>query len=217
MIGEMHSIVKELNNWEKRCAISTTVGSSVGVASGFAVIGGLVLLQPVAIVGLIVGAVAGLANAGTGLVKMVVFKKKITTVKKMLVTDGILFENLRNSSEELLNAIEQANRSFRSETEDTDVLNTTVGAYGIGLRCMASFLARLSCVKGAMHSLAGIGIILDSLVLTVNAKTLSEGAISKIGAQILDASTKLEEMREQVVRNCSNQNDREEEECSSNN
>ncbi|CAI2346788.1 unnamed protein product [Caenorhabditis sp. 36 PRJEB53466] len=218
MVRKMEGIAEKLDNWEKGCAISTTVGSSVGVFSGFAVIGGLIVLPPVAIAGLIVGTAAGVANLATGLTKLMVSKQQHKEVTELIAKDSELFEELLRAREELMDVIRKIledEESYKHFKNDDDVENKLKNVFGasvtgisaFGVRFAVSSMGRLSSslVKGVLHSVAAIGIILDAVTLAMSVKTLENGACSELGAQIFDASGKMEMMRQKVVKHFLNQ------------
>lgn len=218
MVRQMEAIAEKLDNWEKGCAISTTVGSSVGVASGIAVIGGLILMPPIAIAGLIVGTAAGVSNLATGVTKMFVSKSQHKEVTAMIEEDQRLFDELLKSRGELMEAVKKivADEEFYKHfKDDGDVENklktvfggSVTGITGLGTRFAIVSMGRLSSslVKGVLHSVAVIGIILDSVTLAMSVKTLEKGAASELGSKILESSGKLEMMRQKVVKHFLNE------------
>ncbi|EGT51704.1 hypothetical protein CAEBREN_13106 [Caenorhabditis brenneri] len=234
MTRQMEAIAQKLDNWEKGCAISTTVGSSVGIASGFAVIGGLVLMPPVAIAGLIVGTAAGVSNFATGVTKHVVLKNLHKEVTVLLAEDGRLFEELLESRKELMETIkkivedEEFCKHFTNDDDIENKLKTVFGGgvtgiTGLGARFAITsmvfhyslrafynnylFQGRLSSslVKGVLHSVAVIGIVLDGVTLAMSVKTLESGAASELGNEISMCASKLEMMRQKVVKHFLNE------------
>uniref|UniRef100_A0A1I7TST2 Apolipoprotein L3-like n=1 Tax=Caenorhabditis tropicalis TaxID=1561998 RepID=A0A1I7TST2_9PELO len=218
MVRQMEAIAEKLNNWEKGCAISTTVGSSVGVVSGVAVIGGLIMMPPVAIAGLIVGTAAGISNLATGFTMMTVSKNHHKDVMNMMEEDKKLFEELLKSREELMETIkkivedEEFYKHFKNDGDIENKLKTVLGGSvtgitGLGARFAIASMGRLSSslVKGVLHSVAVIGIVLDSVTLALSVKSLDSGAQSELGSEIVDASSKLEMMRQKVVRHFLNE------------
>lgn len=176
-------LVLQLENWERGCAISTTVGSTVGVASGFAVIGGLTLLPPVAIAGLLVGTAAGISNLVTGVTKHAVWKNLTKDLNALMEEDKRLFEELLKSREELMEAIKKivADEEFyRHFTNNEDVENklksvfgaSVTGITGLGARFAMQSMGSLSSslTKGVLHSVAVIGIVLDGVTLAMSVK-----------------------------------------------
>ncbi|EGT56289.1 hypothetical protein CAEBREN_00973 [Caenorhabditis brenneri] len=218
MTRQMEAIAQKLDNWEKGCAISTTVGSSVGIASGFAVIGGLVLMPPVAIAGLIVGTAAGVSNFATGVTKHVVLKNLHKEVTVLLAEDGRLFEELLESRKELMETIkkivedEEFCKHFTNDDDIENKLKTVFGGgvtgiTGLGARFAITSMGRLSSslVKGVLHSVAVIGIVLDGVTLAMSVKTLESGAASELGNEISMCASKLEMMRQKVVKHFLNE------------
>lgn len=218
MVRQMEAIAEKLDNWEKGCAISTTVGSSVGVVSGIAVIGGLVLMPPVAIAGLIVGTAAGVSNLATGVTKMFVSKNQHKDVMNLIDEDKKLFEELLKSREELMEAVrkivedEEFYKHFKNDGDIENKLKTVFGGgvtgiTGLGARFAMASMGRLSSslVKGVLHSVAVIGIVLDGVTLAMSVKTLESGSTSELGDQILSCSSKLEMMRQKVVKHFLNE------------
>ncbi|CAL2033410.1 unnamed protein product [Caenorhabditis brenneri] len=218
MTRQMEAIAQKLDNWEKGCAISTTVGSSVGIASGFAVIGGLVLMPPVAIAGLIVGTAAGVSNFATGVTKHVVLKNLHKEVTVLLAEDRRLFEELLESRKELMETIkkivedEEFCKHFTNDDDIENKLKTVFGGgvtgiTGLGARFAITSMGRLSSslVKGVLHSVAVIGIVLDGVTLAMSVKTLESGAASELGNEISMSASKLEMMRQKVVKHFLNE------------
>uniref|UniRef100_A0A0K0DKT2 DUF4203 domain-containing protein n=1 Tax=Angiostrongylus cantonensis TaxID=6313 RepID=A0A0K0DKT2_ANGCA len=66
----LYTCMLQLDRWEHGCNISSVVGGLAGIGGGTAVIGGVILMPPVAIAGLAVGGVAAASNLGTALLKM---------------------------------------------------------------------------------------------------------------------------------------------------
>lgn len=218
MTRQMEAIAEKLNNWEKGCAISTTVGSSVGIASGLAVIGGLVLMPPVAIAGLIVGTAAGVSNLTTGVTKMVVLKNQHKEVTALMAEDERLFQDLLESRKELMEAVKKIvedEEFFKHFKNDDDIENklktvfggSVTGITGLGARFAIGSMGRLSSslVKGVLHSVAVIGIVLDGVTLAMSVKTLESGSASELGLEIITCSSKLEMMRQKVVKHFLNE------------
>ncbi|CCD68751.1 Apolipoprotein L3-like [Caenorhabditis elegans] len=218
IVRQMEGIAEKLDNWEKGCAISTAVGSTVGIASGIAVIGGLILMPPVAIAGLIVGTASGVSNLATGITKFFHTKGQHKEVAAMIAEDGVLFEELLKSREELMEAVrkivedEEFFKHFKNDGDIENKLKTVFGGSvtgitGIGTRFAITSMGRLSSslVKGVLHSVAVIGIVLDSVTLALSAKTLGEGSVSELGSSILEASSKMEMMRQKVVKHFLNE------------
>ncbi|PIC46812.1 hypothetical protein B9Z55_006383 [Caenorhabditis nigoni] len=230
MVRKMEDIAEKLHNWEKGCAISTTVGSSVGVVSGFAIIGGVVLMPPVAVAGLIVGTAAGISNLATGISKWMVSKSQHKELIALIEEDERLFEELLVSRQELMEAVkkivegEEFYKHFKDDDDMENKLKTILGfsvtgVTGLGARfaitsmvcqikeCLwylniIQFQGRLSSslAKGVLHSVAAIGIILDSVTLVLSAKTLQSGAASELGTEVLAVSGKMEMIRQKVVK-----------------
>ncbi|CAI5440782.1 unnamed protein product [Caenorhabditis angaria] len=218
VIRKLDSIARELDEWEKNCSISTAVGSSVGIVSGGAVIGGLIFMPPVAIAGLIVGTVAGASNVVTGLAKWQHMKMKAKDVNAYCDHDKVLFEELMRDRDELMEVIrriiqsEDYQRHFEHNFDNANniknILGATVfGAGGLATRYAILEMGRLSSslVKGVLHSVAVIGIILDSVTLALSAKDLSEEKRSKFGDEILELAGKLELDRQKVCKDFLNQ------------
>lgn len=218
MTRKMEAIAEKLHNWEKGCAISTTVGSSVGIASGFAVIGGLALMPPVAIAGLVVGTAAGVSNFATGVTKLYVTKTLHKELMELIEEDSRLFEELLVSRQELMETIkkivedEEFYKHFKDDADMENKLKTVfgfsvTGITGLGARFAFTSMGRLSSslAKGVLHGVAVIGIILDGVTLAMSAKTLQNGAASEFGTEILEASGKMEFMRQKVVKHFLNE------------
>lgn len=218
MVRQMEAIAEKLDNWEKGCAISTTVGSSVGIAAGFAVIGGLVLMPPVAIAGLIVGTAAGVSNVATGVTKYVVLKNHHKEATALIAEDERLFQELLESRKELMETVkkivedEEFFKHFKNDNDIENKLKTVFGGgvtgiTGLGARFAMASMGRLSSslVKGVLHSVAVIGIVLDGVTLAMSVKTLESGAASELGNEISSCSSKLELMRQKVVKHFLNE------------
>uniref|UniRef100_A0A8R1DYH0 Uncharacterized protein n=1 Tax=Caenorhabditis japonica TaxID=281687 RepID=A0A8R1DYH0_CAEJA len=217
VVRQLDAIAEKLINWERGCAISTTVGSSVGIVSGAAVIGGLVLMPPVAIAGLIVGTAAGVSNLATGVTKWAVFKRELEKVQKMLDEDKRLFEELLASRSELMDVIrrimedEEFLKHFESE-DDIEKLKAVLGASvtgitGLGARYAIASMGRLSSslVKGVLHSVAVIGIVIDGVTLALSVKTLKNDEVPEFVSTITEVSAKMELIRQKVVKHFLNQ------------
>ncbi|PIO61924.1 Tat pathway signal sequence domain protein [Teladorsagia circumcincta] len=94
---ELRRIADELDKWEHGCNISSVVGGVAGIGGGAAVIGGVILMPPVAVAGLAVGGVAAASNMATGLFKLHNLKKNVLAAKEMLEYDRRMTETLANS------------------------------------------------------------------------------------------------------------------------
>ncbi|KAK6028026.1 Tat pathway signal sequence domain protein, partial [Ostertagia ostertagi] len=90
MIKGLKALAKEhLDKWEHGCNISSVVGGVAGIGGGAAVIGGVILMPPVAVAGLAVGGVAAASNMATGLFKLHNLKKNVLAAKEMLESNNI--------------------------------------------------------------------------------------------------------------------------------
>ncbi|CAB3405063.1 unnamed protein product [Caenorhabditis bovis] len=225
MVRKMDKIASDLDSWDRGCAISTAVGSGVGVASGFAAIGGLIFMPPVAIAGFIVGTVAGASNVITGVSKWSHFKSAAMELNAMVENDKMLFKELMQSREELFSVIkkvideEEQNQKFDGIDVGNNIKSilggSVFGATGCATRFAIGQMGRLSSslVKGVLHGAAAIGIIMDAVTLAMSAKELSDGKPSDFAEQVRAAAHQYEIHRMKVNRGFLNQdiwNDNEE-------
>ncbi|CAB3405064.1 unnamed protein product [Caenorhabditis bovis] len=216
MIEKMYAIANDLDTWEKNCAMSTAVGSGVGLASGFATIGGLLLFPPAAIAGMIVGAVAGASNVATNVSKMNHFKNLANELNGMTSHDKYLFERLMEARSELFDIIGKVIDAYYKDRkfDGFDIPGnihrilgaSTFGAGGFATKFAAAQMGRLtsSLVKGILHGAAVVGIILDGVSLAISAKELGKSS-SKFAREVREAAEQYERQREKVCNNFLNE------------
>uniref|UniRef100_A0A1I7XBY5 ABC transporter domain-containing protein n=1 Tax=Heterorhabditis bacteriophora TaxID=37862 RepID=A0A1I7XBY5_HETBA len=173
-----------LNEWNKTCTISTTVGSSASLVGGVAVIGGLMFIPPIAVavpshlsiikrkvLGAVMSAVASTSNVATSIAQYVHFKHE-QHIKR----------HLRKSP--FVRMIQ----------------------YGWIATLLARLLVKISksstsgMVKGFAHASAAIGIAMDIASLVSDVKDLSSGAKSDLDSELRQAAEKLEIERMEILR-----------------
>lgn len=211
---ELCKIADELDQWEKGCNISSVVGGVAGIGGGAAVIGGMVLMPPVAVAGLAVGAVAAASNLTTGILKMRNIKKNLLTAKEMLEYDRKLTETLASS----ITTLEETKTSILSShqikvTKDMGVnLNkeTVMSGGRIGTVSIAGGAVRLvlkesttvssAVAKGAVHAITAVGIAIDVLTVAFSVKGLATGSKSEVAQKLRGAAEELKSSRESITR-----------------
>ncbi|VDO61758.1 unnamed protein product [Haemonchus placei] len=180
----------QLDKWERGCNISNVVGGVAGIGGGAAVIGGVILMPPVAVAGLAVGGVAAASNMATGLFKLHNLKKNVLAAKEMLEYDRRMTETLANSIaslEETKESILSSNNIEMRAKCTTSKLNreTVISSGRVGAVSLAGGAVRLvlkesatlptAMAKGAVHALTAVGIAIDLLTVTLSVK-VSEGS-----------------------------------------
>ncbi|CAJ0963597.1 unnamed protein product, partial [Mesorhabditis belari] len=200
-------IALQLDEIQHHCNISTTVGSSVGIAGGIVTVAGLILMPPVAIAGAIVGGVGAATNIVTSGVNMLAIKKRMNEVAPLIERDKILWDLIIKAWTEVAR-LEQLRRSMgpggpKLTTMAAPMLALgTCGLAGIGARALITETGRLTPKLASTlgHLAAGLGIALDTLTLVQTARDLRNGSKSEYAAMLREFAEKIEEEKRSVVK-----------------
>uniref|UniRef100_A0A914W7M5 Uncharacterized protein n=1 Tax=Plectus sambesii TaxID=2011161 RepID=A0A914W7M5_9BILA len=87
LVSRLLEIAAKCDGHRLRCNVSTITGSSVGIVGGSVGIAGLILMPPVALVGVAIAGVGGAANLITGLTEFGITKSKQKVVRALLKED----------------------------------------------------------------------------------------------------------------------------------
>ncbi|VDL82020.1 unnamed protein product [Nippostrongylus brasiliensis] len=175
--------------------------------------GGVVLMPPVAVAGLVVGGVAALSNMTTGVLKMRNVKKNVAIAKEMLEYDKKLTDTLSSSmttleetKEKILSTHQlQVTKETEAVTRETvmssgriGAVSLAVGAVRLALKESASLSSTVA--KGAVHALTAVGIAIDLLTVTLNVKDMMNGSRSEVAGKLREAADELQSTREEITR-----------------
>ncbi|CAJ0585932.1 unnamed protein product, partial [Mesorhabditis spiculigera] len=207
IVERLKLIADQLDAIQHGCNISTTVGSSVGLAGGIVTVAGLILMPPVAIAGAIVGGVGAATNITTCVVNWMAIKKRMKDAEPMIQHDKTLWELIVKAWEEIAR-LETLRRTKGPGTPDVTSFAApalalgTSGLAGIGARALITESARLTpkLAQTLAHTAAGIGIILDTFTLITTAKDMKNGSKSDYASKLREFGERIEEEKRTVVK-----------------
>ncbi|CAD6195735.1 unnamed protein product [Caenorhabditis auriculariae] len=205
IVNDLLKIADDVDSMARGCAISTVVGSTVGVGGGAAVIGGLILMPPVAVAGLVVGTFAAASNLVTGATKIIHLKMKMNVVKELLEKDQKALEELEATVKAVLELINSAKAIGENDSiGPKELLNNVLSGGAMGTMVAGMFVkqtARFStslALRATLHAAAAVGIVLDSISLISSALELKRGEASDAAKKIRDLASDLENHRKDV-------------------